>query len=87
MTHTAAADITHTADYRIYVASLADYNDGILHGAWIDCDGLGADDIGELPKDGLAARYFDYEAFKDDLFISDNWSERGADGVHVFRHI
>lgn len=29
---------------RIYVASLADYNAGRLHGAWIDCD-KDADDI------------------------------------------
>jgi len=30
---------------RIYVSSLADYNNGHLHGVWIDCDGLDADDI------------------------------------------
>ena len=27
------------SDTRIYVASLSDYNDGRLHGAWIDADG------------------------------------------------
>lgn len=30
---------------RIYVASLSDYNAGVLHGCWIDCDGKDADDI------------------------------------------
>ena len=32
--------------FRIYVASLSDYNAGILHGAWIDFDQL--DDIDDL---------------------------------------
>lgn len=30
---------------RIYVASLSDYNAGILHGVWIDCEGKSSDDI------------------------------------------
>jgi antirestriction protein len=30
---------------RIYVACLASYNAGKLHGEWIDCEGLDADDI------------------------------------------
>jgi antirestriction protein len=34
---------------RIYVASLADYNNGLLHGEWIDLDGKDADDVqGEI---------------------------------------
>lgn len=33
------------ADLRIYVACLAAYNNGILHGEWIDVDGKDADDI------------------------------------------
>lgn len=33
------------ADYRIYVACLASYNSGTLHGAWIDCDDKDADEI------------------------------------------
>jgi antirestriction protein len=28
-----------TSEYRIYVASLSDYNNGVLHGRWIDIDG------------------------------------------------
>lgn len=32
-------------DYRIYVASLSDYNSGILHGAWIDCDGKTVEEL------------------------------------------
>lgn len=35
------------ADYRIYVACLASYNNGRLHGAWIDVDGKDGDDIRE----------------------------------------
>ena len=34
-----------SAEYRVYVACLAAYNNGILHGAWIDCDGKIAEDI------------------------------------------
>lgn len=35
-----------TQEYRIYVACLASYNSGILHGEWIDCS-LGVDHINE----------------------------------------
>jgi antirestriction protein len=38
---------------RIYVASLADYNDGVLHGTWIDATG-GLDDI-HAAVDGMLA--------------------------------
>ena len=31
--------------YRIYVASLSDYNAGILHGAWIDLNNLDIDSL------------------------------------------
>lgn len=37
---------TDSNTFRIYVASLSDYNAGILHGAWIDFDQL--DDIDDL---------------------------------------
>ena len=30
---------------RIYAACLASYNNGCLHGAWIDCEGKDADDL------------------------------------------
>lgn len=48
--------------YQIYVASLADYNAGILHGAWINLEGLNADDIRDqinviLKTSPLAAKY------------------------------
>ena len=33
------------SEYRIYVASLSDYNAGRLHGVWIDCDGKDADEL------------------------------------------
>lgn len=35
------------AERRIYVACLASYNNGVLHGRWIDCDGMTADDLQE----------------------------------------
>lgn len=38
---------TSTDTYQIYVASLSDYNAGILHGKWIDLDGLTTDEIQE----------------------------------------
>ena len=38
---------TSTDTYQIYVASLSDYNVGILHGKWIDLDGLSTDEIQE----------------------------------------
>lgn len=45
------------------------------------------DDLGELKDGSLASRYFDYEAFTRDLFMSDYWSEETAGGVFVFRNI
>jgi len=57
---------------RIYVASLADYNNGILHGAWLDADG-DLDDIDSaiqliLDKSptGEAEEFaiFDFEGFE-----------------------
>lgn len=33
--------------YQIYIASLSDYNAGILHGKWIDIEGLTTDEIQE----------------------------------------
>jgi antirestriction protein len=56
---------------RIYVACLAAYNAGILHGAWIDAD-QSADDIHAVARDMLAASpvpgaeewaIHDYESF------------------------
>lgn len=42
---TAPAFVAPAADFRIYVACLAAYNAGRLHGRWIDCDGKDADEI------------------------------------------
>lgn len=39
---------------RIYVASLSDYNAGVLHGVWIDVEGLTEDDIMEQVEAMLA---------------------------------
>lgn len=37
--------MSDNAECRIYAACLASYNNGRLHGAWIDCDGKDAGDI------------------------------------------
>lgn len=64
-------------ELRIYVASLSDYNAGILHGAWIDCEGKDAADLMEevqamlrasptAHREGLRAEEFaihDHEGF------------------------
>ena len=65
---------THTANYRIYVASLADYNEGTLYGKWIDLDGKSAEEITEevqemlkaSPSDSIAEEWaiHDYEGIK-----------------------
>lgn len=44
--------ITST-DMRIYVADLAAYNNGRLHGVWIDLEGRDADDVQEIIADML----------------------------------
>jgi antirestriction protein len=46
-------------EIRIYAACLAAYNNGILHGTWIDCTGKVADDIGEEVQAMLAASPID----------------------------
>ena len=45
---------TSTSDIRIYVACLASYNNGILHGAWIDAD-QSEDEIWDAIKDIFAS--------------------------------
>ena len=47
-------NIQTSSDIRIYVACLAAYNNGILHGAWIDAD-QSEHDIWEAIKDVLAS--------------------------------
>lgn len=46
---------TKTDTPRIWAGCLAAYNNGILHGEWIDIDGLTADEIGEAVAAVLAA--------------------------------
>jgi len=38
---------TNTQEYRIYIASLSDYNAGRLHGCWIDLEDMTLDDVQE----------------------------------------
>ena len=44
-----------------------------------------ADEVMDIPEHIQA--YFDYEKFSRDLFMTDYFSERVADGVAIFRHI
>ncbi|MFC8428568.1 antirestriction protein ArdA [Streptomyces sp. NPDC057253] len=49
------------SDLRIYVASLSDYNNGILHGRWIDADqdvDTIHEEIAEMLKESPAARKY-----------------------------
>ena len=39
---------------RIYVASLSDYNAGVLHGVWINLDGIDAEEVQEIVNKMLA---------------------------------
>ena len=41
--------------YQIYIASLSDYNAGILHGEWIELEGLSVDDIQDKINEILAS--------------------------------
>lgn len=40
-----------TTTRRIYVACLASYNNGVLHGTWIDTEGMDADDLSNEIRD------------------------------------
>jgi antirestriction protein len=44
-----------SADCRVYIACLAAYNAGILHGKWVDVDGLTVDELQEEINAVLAA--------------------------------
>lgn len=84
------------AAYRDYVgadhATAADFEEAYA-GEWESEEAFAEElieDIGELKADSLAARYFDYEKFARDLFMSDYWSadasEYGEDsGLYIFR--
>jgi antirestriction protein len=63
----------HTANYRIYVASLADYNEGTLYGKWIDLDGKSAEEITEEVQAMLKASPSDS--------IAEEWAIHDYDGI------
>lgn len=42
-------------EYKIYVASLSDYNNGVLHGVWIDLSTNTEDQVWQAIRDMLAA--------------------------------
>ena len=64
-------ETTERTGCRIYVACLASYNNGILHGRWIDCESLDyiQDQVGEMLKASpveMAEEWaiHDYEGFE-----------------------
>jgi antirestriction protein len=69
------------SDLRIYVASLSDYNNGILHGRWIDIDeSSDVDDIHEqiaemLRRSPAAEKYGD---------VAEEWAIHDYDGFKGF---
>jgi antirestriction protein len=64
---------TNTANYRIYVASLADYNEGRHHGKWIDLDGKTAEEITEEVQAMLKA--------SPSSSIAEEWAIHDYDGI------
>ena len=46
--------VSSTETYQIYIASLSDYNAGILHGEWVELEGLTVDDIRDRINEILA---------------------------------
>lgn len=70
--------MTTNIERRIYVASLSDYNAGILHGVWIDVDGKDVDDIMEEVREMLKAS----PATKQYGDIAEEWAIHDHEGFH-----
>lgn len=66
---------------RIYVASLSDYNAGILHGAWIDLSSLDADTIHDEIEEMLAASPYMAETGE----VAEEWAIHDYDGFGGLR--
>lgn len=65
---------TMTTTPRIYVASLADYNNGIPHGTWIELDGgKGAEEVQEEVNEMLAASL---------CGMAEEWAIHDYEGFH-----
>ena len=89
----AAGIAEHGPSWAAYAARMGtDFADGYADdycGEWDSEEDYATellDDIGELKDDSIASRYFDYEKFTRDLFMTDYWSADSPDGgVFVFR--
>ena len=68
-----------TEEHRIYVASLTDYNNGILHGVWIDLDYADAEDVWEQIREMLKAS----PAAKKYGDIAEEWAIHDYENVNV----
>ena len=65
-------------DLGAYVACLASYNNGCLHGAWVDLES--ASTVEEVQE------CIDWEAVWERGDISQYfWGSQGGDGFHIFR--
>lgn len=67
-------------EHRIYVASLSDYNNGVLHGIWIDLDDATLEEVQEQIEEMLkdsptAKKYGD---------IAEEWAVHDHDNIDVF---
>jgi antirestriction protein len=67
---------TTTTSPRIYVADLAAYNSGILHGVWIDLEGMTLDEVneqvGEMLKEGHRLHSKETLSFHEEWAIHDH---------------
>lgn len=68
-----------TTEFRIYVASLSDYNNGFLHGQWIDV--TDADTI----REEIAAMLADSPSAKLDGFPAEEWAIHDFEGFGPLR--
>ena len=69
-------------EFRIYVASLSDYNNGILHGTWIDVIGLDEDALQEEINEMLEKSPTAAETGEG----AEEWAIHDTDGVDVSEH-
>jgi antirestriction protein len=68
-----------TSEYRIYVASLSDYNKAVLHGRWIDIDGSTTvedvmDEVNEMLAESPSAMEYGDKA--------EEWAVHDYEGFH-----
>lgn len=67
---------------KIYIASLSDYNNGILHGRWIDLDGLDGSDVHAEIDEMLA----ESPTAKETGFPAEEWAIHDSEGFDCSEH-